>query len=79
MQDRSRHTLQSVEGSEGGAQLSAKDPFKDGAPITYPSYTAVTVGNVTEIMEHKKMEPIFSVTDDPAVWKRYEDVCGRGR
>jgi hypothetical protein len=76
MKDHAMHSLQRTEGSTGCGQFSLKDPFRDGAPLSYPSYTAVTVDGVTEIMEHKTMEPIFSVTDDPAVWKRYEATCG---
>ena len=40
----------------------------------YPAYEVVTVKGVTEIMEHRKMEPIFYVTDDPAVWKQYSAI-----
>jgi hypothetical protein len=77
MQDHAKHTLRSAEGSEGCGYWSLKDPFRKGAPFSYPAYTAVTVDGVTEIMMHKKMEPFFSVTDDPAVWKQFESVCGR--
>jgi hypothetical protein len=35
----------------------------------YPFYEVVVVNGITEIMEHRKMEPIFYVTDDPAVRK----------
>jgi hypothetical protein len=38
----------------------------------YPAYEVISVNGITEIDEHKKMEPIFYVTDDPAVWKQYE-------
>ncbi len=38
----------------------------------YPSYEMITVGGTTEMIEHKKMEPIFYITDDPAVWKEYK-------
>ena len=69
-------SFQETEGSTGCGQFSLKDPFRDGSSFSYPAYTAVTVGGVTEIIEHKRMEPIFSVTDDPAVWKRYETTCG---
>jgi hypothetical protein len=79
MKDNAMHALQRTEGSTGCGQFSLRDPFRDGTPLGYPSYTAVTVGGVTEIMEHKKMEPLFSITDDPVVWKRYEVICGRGR
>ena len=37
------------------------------------TYEPVTVDGVTEIMEHRQMEPGFYVTDDPAVWKQYRE------
>ena len=40
-------------------------------PSEYPSFEAITVNHVTEMIEHRKMEPLFSITDDPAVWKQY--------
>jgi hypothetical protein len=38
-------------------------------PPGYPSYSVITVNGITEIIEHRKPEPIFYITDDPAVWK----------
>ena len=35
----------------------------------YPRYNAITVNNITDIVEHKKMEPIFYMTDDPEIWE----------
>jgi hypothetical protein len=40
-----------------------------GFPPGYPSYEVITVNGVTDVIEHRKPEPIFYVTDDPAVWK----------
>jgi hypothetical protein len=40
-----------------------------GFPKGYPSYEVITVNDVTDIIEHRKMEPIFYVTDDPAIWQ----------
>ena len=41
----------------------------------YPSYIVVVVNGAPEIMEHRKMEPIFYVTDDPAVRKEHFAGC----
>ena len=38
-----------------------------GVPVHYPTYAIVTVNGVTEVIEHRRMEPIFYITDDPAV------------
>lgn len=45
-----------------------------GFPEGYPSYEAITVNGITEIIEHRRMEPIFYVTDDATVWKQYREV-----
>lgn len=34
---------------------------------SYPAYDAVVANGMTEIIEHKKMEPVFDITDDPTV------------
>jgi hypothetical protein len=36
-------------------------------PYQYPLYEIITVGRQTEVIEHRKMEPLFYVTDDPGV------------
>lgn len=50
----------------GPNQLKHSPP---GFPPGYPSYEVITVNAITEIIEHRKPEPIFYITDDPAVWK----------
>lgn len=40
----------------------------------YPAYEAISVNGIAEIIEHRKMEPTFYVTDDAAVWKQYESI-----
>jgi hypothetical protein len=53
---------------KGSEPLYLKHPPL-GFPAGYPSYEIITVNGITEIIEHRKMEPIFYITDDPAVWK----------
>jgi len=48
--------------------------LQQGYPPGYPSFEAISVNNVTEIIEHKKMEPLFSITDNPAVWQQYKAI-----
>jgi hypothetical protein len=50
----------------GPLQLNHPPP---GFPHGYPAYEIITVKGITDIIEHRKMEPVFYVTDDPAVWK----------
>jgi hypothetical protein len=40
-----------------------------GFPPGYPAYEVITVNGITDIVEFRKPEPIFYITDDPAVWK----------
>jgi hypothetical protein len=48
--------------------LQLKNP-PQGFDPGYPSYEVVVVNGVTEVIEHRKMEPVFYVADDPAVRK----------
>ena len=41
----------------------------EGFPDGYPRYKVVILNGVTDIIELRKMEPVFYMTDDPAVWK----------
>jgi hypothetical protein len=52
---------------KGSEPLQLKNP-PQGFPSGYPSYEVITVNGITDIIEHRRMEPIFYVTDDPAVW-----------
>ena len=45
--------------------LSTKSGVSNAA---FPSYEVVTVSGVTDIVEHRKTEPLFYVSDDPEVW-----------
>ena len=59
-----------------GGKTKRLYPFtpKNPSRFEYPSYNAITVNGITDIIEHKRMEPIFYVTDDPAVWKALSNV-----
>ena len=58
-----------VHGKEKGSEpFHLKHP-PQGFPPSYPAYEVITVNGITDIIEHRKMEPIFYVADDPVVWK----------
>jgi hypothetical protein len=77
LQDTKKQILEKVDG-----KVKCKGPFQlktppQGFTPGYPSYEAITVDGVTEIIEHRKMEPIFYIADDTAVWKQYLAIgCG---
>jgi hypothetical protein len=69
LQDKKGKTRTRVYGKMKGLEpLELKHP-PPGFPPRYPFYEVITVSGITDIIEHRKMEPIFYVTDDPAVWK----------
>jgi hypothetical protein len=74
LRDKNGHILKKEHGKmRCGAPFELENP-PQGFPSGYPAYEAITVHGITEIIEHKKMEPIFYVTDDTAVWKQYESI-----
>jgi hypothetical protein len=67
-------TLATVYGKlRGSAPLQLKNP-PSGFDPGYPSYEVITANGIIEIIEHRKMEPIFYMTDDPVVWKEIMGV-----
>jgi len=68
LRDAKGQKLAKVKGTLKGLEpLKLKNP-PPGFPPDYPSYAIITVNGVTEIIEHRQMEPIFYIADDPAVW-----------
>ncbi len=66
--DEKKHKIAEAKGTVNGIEpIRLKDPDSPLVP-EYPSYEIVTVDGITEIIEHRKMEPIFYITDDPYVW-----------
>jgi hypothetical protein len=69
LQDTKKRILTKVDGKVKGKEpIQLKNP-PQGFPHGYPAYEVITVNGITEIIKHRKPEPIFYVTDDPAVWK----------
>jgi hypothetical protein len=69
LKDTKAKTWTKVDGKVKGSEpLQLKHP-RQGLPPGYPSYEVITSNGITEIIEHRKQEPIFYITDDPAVWK----------
>jgi hypothetical protein len=69
LQDTKGQTLTKVYGTEKGRGTLYLKHSPPGFPPGCPAYEVITVNGITEIIEHKKPEPIFYITDDPAVWK----------
>jgi hypothetical protein len=69
LRDKKGQVLTKVNGKlKGSEPLQLKHP-PQGFPPGYPAYEVITVKGLTEIIEHRKQEPVFYITDDRAVWK----------
>jgi len=53
--------------------------FPAERPPDYTSYEVITVGDLTEVIEHRRMEPIFYVVDDPAVRHAFWSCSSQSR
>src|SRR5580698_7051326 len=60
---------------KGSEPLHLKRP-SPGFPPGYPSYEVITVNGVIEIIEHRKLEPIFYIKDDLTVLKEQRVWAG---
>ena len=71
LRDKKGNILATVNGNRFGGYLYPKklSNSPSGYPDGYPSYEVIISGGVIDIIEHRKMEPIFYTTDDPLVWK----------
>lgn len=54
--------------------MIGKEPFRLKNPSTgltekYPAYEVINVSGTIDIVEHRRMEPVFYMSDDPNVWK----------
>lgn len=65
--DKKKQKIAEADGTlQGVRSHNLKNPIA-GSPSGYPSYEVVTVNGITEVIEHRRMEPFFYITDDPAV------------
>lgn len=73
LQDAKGQTLR-----KAGGEVKCREPFhlnpRQGSALEDPAYEEITVNGITEMIEHKKMEPSFYVTDDPIVWRQYKAI-----
>ena len=73
LRDSSGSVISKVTGKQKGFEPLQRSTRQPGYPEGYPSYEIITVGGIAEIIEHRKMEPIFYVTDDPKVKAEFAD------
>ena len=65
--DAKKQKIAEVSGAQEGPEpLKLKNP-RSGFPAGYPSYEIITVNGMTELIEHRQMEPFFYIVDDPTI------------
>lgn len=64
------YSLETLRGSHAPLHVDQSGVFR----FRYPVYLALTINGVTDIIEFRKMEPTFYMTDDPQVWQRLEQL-----
>ena len=60
--------LEEVKGVRAGDAPRQVSEVKPGSSRDYPMYAVITANGLTDVVEHRKMEPIFWLTDDPKIW-----------
>ena len=74
LQDSKGTILKKLHGSEAcDKPFELKNPIQ-GYPSGYPAYELVTVNGTTEVIEHRKMEPVFYISDDAAIKNQYATI-----
>jgi hypothetical protein len=63
-------TLQKVTGHLAGDAPHELRVKPSGSQLGYPAYEVVTVGGVTDVVEHRASGPTFYMSDDPTVWSQ---------
>jgi hypothetical protein len=70
LQTRQGRTLSEVVATMQGREPLTLQPHSDTGPIPYPSYEVLTAHGITDVIEHRRMDPIFYIADDPKVRRK---------
>jgi hypothetical protein len=70
LRDGSGRRVARVVGELRGSMPLTLEHYGESGPIPYPAYEVVTVDGVIEVIEHRRMEPIFYINTDAEVRRR---------
>jgi len=70
LRNRDGRKLAEAEGPVRDKEPQILTPAPPTGSLPYPSYEVVTINGVTEVVEHRRMEPIFYITDDKTVRRK---------
>ena len=69
--DRHGQKVAQFEGAVRDNEPQTLTPTPAAGPFPYPGYEVVTINGITEIVEHRRMEPFFYINDDPEVRQKF--------
>lgn len=70
LSDRKGRLIGEVSANLTGKEPLTLEPYSGSGPIPYPSYEVLTASGQREVVEHRRMEPVFHITRDPRVLGR---------
>ena len=70
LRDATGRTISSVIGQLQGKEPLTLEPHGTTGRLPYPRYEIIVASGITEVIEHRRMEPIFYITDDPAIKRK---------
>jgi hypothetical protein len=65
--DQSGREIASIKGEKAGVGPVSLQGTTPTASISYPLFEVVRANGLIEIIEHRRMEPVFYINDDPTV------------
>ena len=70
LRTRQGKTLSTIVATLRGMEPQTTEPYSGTGRIPYPSYEVITANGMTEIIEHRRMEPLFYINDDADVRRK---------
>ena len=67
LRTRQGKTLSKIVAPLRGQHPQTTEPSSGTGQIPYPSYEVITANDITEVIEHRRMEPLFFINDDADV------------
>ncbi len=68
--DPPRGSRQEVVATPRTREPQTLQPYTGTGPIPYPMYAVLTANGITEVIEHRRMEPVFYISDDLEVRRK---------
>jgi hypothetical protein len=71
LRSRQGGTLAQVEATQRGTHPLTVGPYPETGPLPYPRYQVLTANGKSDLIEHRRMEPVFYVSDDAELRSKF--------